>query len=126
MEKCAGVERKLSELEKVKAEVNAIFEGLSNIVAQLTEIQKTWDQSGKVGAEAIAIERLAKEAIEKTRQMRNRPGLWLPSVEAPELKNLVLRHMPDGFDVELERGRFTLKIYGENNGFISFWPRSSK
>jgi len=115
----------LSEIEKVKAEVNTIFEGLSNIVSRLGEIEETWDQN-RQGAQIVGLETLAQEAFSKATQMKDKLGRWLWSRDAPELKAVLLKAEKKTLNVTIDGKAYTMKLGSsqeEPDAFLSFWPK---
>lgn len=117
----------MSEIEKLKAQVNRIYEGLAGIVSALNELEEAWEQGGKAVAAEVAVEKVAKEALAKATPMKNKPGLWLWSRDSPALKDALLK----------SKRRLTLTIEGKNynvrlgdgreekDAFISFWPKKA-
>jgi len=67
----------VSEIEKLKAQVGVIGEGLFAIVERLTEIEETWEQGGRAGAEAVAVEKAVAALPWEERQGEKGPYEWV-------------------------------------------------
>lgn len=117
----------MSENEKLRAQVNCIYEGLASIVSALNELEEAWEHGGKAVAAEVAVEKAAKEALAKATSMKNKPGLWLWSRDSPALKDALLKSNRrltvtiegKGYDVRLGDGR------EKKDAFISFWPKKT-
>lgn len=67
----------MSEIERLKAQLGVISEGLFSIVERLHEIEQTWDQGGRAGAEAVAVEKAIAVLPWEQRQGNKGPYEWV-------------------------------------------------
>jgi len=82
----------MSEVEKLEAEVNAILEGLSLTLSRVEEIRDTWKHGGRVGAEAVAVERAIAGLPWEQRQGAKGPYEWVTKRQTQNSDNFrVLR-----------------------------------
>jgi len=103
------------EIEKLKAQVNRIYEGLA------------WEHGGKAVAAEVAVEEAAKEALTKATPMKNKPGLWLWSRDSPALKDALLKNNRR-LTVTVEGKSYNVRLGDgreEKNAFISFRPKKA-
>jgi len=118
----------MSDIEKLKAQINRIYEGLAGIVNALEEIEEAWGQGGKEAATAIAAEKTVKEALSRAKPMREKAGFWMWSRDAPDLKNLLLANNRR-LAVSVDGKGYNISIGDsreEKDAFISFWPKSTQ
>ena len=115
-----------TENEKLKAELNAIYEGLVSIVNRINMIEESWQQSGTIVESQEDFSELAKTAFTKAQPMRAKNGFWMWSRDAPKLKELLLKANGKKLDATIGTDHYTVKLGDsreEPDAFLSFWPR---
>jgi len=107
----------LSELEKLKAQINAVYEGLSLILSRWNEIEESWGQApAQVKAEA---EVDPKEIAEATwTKYTKGSGEWAFSDKLPKLREALLKA-----DKRLEFEGHTYRLQGAENKFVARYPK---
>jgi len=110
----------MSEVEKLKAQITAIYEGLSNLVSRLNEIEESWAQAPpQVKAEGEVDPEEIEGAI--WTPYNSGKGEWVFSDKLPKLKVAL-----EKAGKRLEHGDYIYRLQGTEDKCIARYPKSKK